>query len=279
MTPTLPPALLLPTSVGHRTEMSTPRNRRCSTYSTVNQPPRLPARLVLKRLTTLQREFRAVEMAVRHRRNAHPISRLRTCARIGIMERRPAGLTAGALGTMASAGALPLDGSQRRQCQAPRRRDTGQADGRGIAHAVPVLMLSGRSRERDRVEACDSGADDYPSKPFGIAELLARVKALLRRATPGPRGAIPPYGSQGLEVDFDARRARRDGRGRAAHAARVRSAGVSCTECRGFSRRSTQPAIFEQSQRCCGHLAWCSSSNARSSWCSSAVGSSEWGTT
>ena len=43
---------------------------------------------------------------------------------------------------------------------------------------MPVLMLSGRGRERDKVEAFDLGADDYLTKPFGVAELLARVKPL-----------------------------------------------------------------------------------------------------
>jgi two-component system KDP operon response regulator KdpE len=74
--------------------------------------------------------------------------------------------------------------------------------------AVPVLIVSGRGREGDTVEALDLGADDYLNKPFGVAELLARVKALLRRGTPGPRGPLPPYRYQGLEVDFGARRAR-----------------------------------------------------------------------
>src|SRR5437868_5286747 len=58
---------------------------------------------------------------------------------------------------------------------------------------VPVMMLSGRGRERDTVEALDLGADDYLSKPFGVAELLARVKALLRRVALGPKGPLPPY--------------------------------------------------------------------------------------
>jgi two-component system KDP operon response regulator KdpE len=76
---------------------------------------------------------------------------------------------------------------------------------------LPVLVVSGRGRERDKVEAFDLGADDYLSKPFGIAELLARVKALLRRVAPGPKAAVPPYHYQGLEVDFSARRARLHG--------------------------------------------------------------------
>jgi two-component system KDP operon response regulator KdpE len=76
---------------------------------------------------------------------------------------------------------------------------------------VPVLMISARVREADRVSALDLGADDYLTKPFGAPELLARVRALLRRMTPGPRGPRPPYRYEGLEVDFGARRARMNG--------------------------------------------------------------------
>ena len=76
---------------------------------------------------------------------------------------------------------------------------------------LPILMVSGRTRERDTVDALDRGADDYISKPFGITELLARVKALLRRSTPGvPKGRVANYRYKGLEVDFTARRARVD---------------------------------------------------------------------
>jgi two-component system KDP operon response regulator KdpE len=76
---------------------------------------------------------------------------------------------------------------------------------------IAVLMLSGHGRERDTVEALDLGADDYLTKPFGVAELLARGKALLRRVTSGTRGALPPYRYRGLEVDSAALRARVDG--------------------------------------------------------------------
>jgi two-component system, OmpR family, KDP operon response regulator KdpE len=50
---------------------------------------------------------------------------------------------------------------------------------------TPILVLSARHQERDRVEALDLGADDYLTKPFGVTELLARIRALLRRAA-GP---------------------------------------------------------------------------------------------
>ena len=67
---------------------------------------------------------------------------------------------------------------------------------------VPVLVLSARSDEADKVAALDAGADDYLTKPFGIAELLARVRALLRRALrPQPDGpARVSFGE--VEVDL-----------------------------------------------------------------------------
>jgi two-component system KDP operon response regulator KdpE len=84
-----------------------------------------------------------------------------------------------------------------------------QAVRRGMG--LPVLILSGRGRERDKAEALDLGADDYLTKPFGIGELVARIKALLRRGRPGPRETVPAYRYGGLEVDFAARCARVDG--------------------------------------------------------------------
>lgn len=74
---------------------------------------------------------------------------------------------------------------------------------------VPVLMLSARSREGDKVRALNLGADDYITKPFGIEELLARVRAALRRATAAPHEHhLPPYRAEGLEIDYEARRVR-----------------------------------------------------------------------
>jgi two-component system, OmpR family, KDP operon response regulator KdpE len=76
---------------------------------------------------------------------------------------------------------------------------------------VPVIMLTARGREQDKVNALNQGADDYLTKPFGVEELLARVQAALRRTTALPRAAIPPYRHAGLEVDFSGRRVLRDG--------------------------------------------------------------------
>ena len=56
--------------------------------------------------------------------------------------------------------------------------------------ATPILVLSARGREADKIEALEAGADDYVTKPFGIDELLARLRALLRRAAPSSEPVI-----------------------------------------------------------------------------------------
>ena len=56
--------------------------------------------------------------------------------------------------------------------------------------AVPILVLSARHEERDKVRALDAGADDYVTKPFGMDELLARMRASLRRAAPAEEDAV-----------------------------------------------------------------------------------------
>ena len=53
---------------------------------------------------------------------------------------------------------------------------------------IPVIMLSVRNTEKDKVAALDAGADDYVTKPFGIEELLARIRAALRRSSTAPEG-------------------------------------------------------------------------------------------
>ena len=72
---------------------------------------------------------------------------------------------------------------------------------RAEGSAVPILMLTARSDETDRVLGLDLGADDYVTKPFSIREVLARVRALLRRAHP-PRPEIPELRRGDVVVDF-----------------------------------------------------------------------------
>jgi two-component system, OmpR family, KDP operon response regulator KdpE len=71
------------------------------------------------------------------------------------------------------------------------------------ASDAPIIMLTVRSAEKDKVLALDAGADDYVVKPFGIEELLARVRAALRRYSPGD--AMPPFVSKDMTIDFEAR--------------------------------------------------------------------------
>ena len=73
------------------------------------------------------------------------------------------------------------------------------------ASDAPIIMLTVRNAERDKVAALDAGADDYVVKPFGIEELLARIRAALRRYAPGD--ALPPFVSKDLKIDFQARQA------------------------------------------------------------------------
>jgi len=81
------------------------------------------------------------------------------------------------------------------------------------AAALPVLMLSARGDEADRVVGLELGADDYLAKPFGPRELLARVRALLRRPARDPAAPLRRFGR--LELDLGRRVARVDGEERA----------------------------------------------------------------
>jgi two-component system KDP operon response regulator KdpE len=107
-----------------------------------------------------------------------------------------------ALGLFREAGAdliilditLPgLDGFQ--VCQAIRRESD-----------VPIVMLSARGQERDIVRALDLGADDYLTKPFGVEELMARVRMALRHGVSTTSSPHPPLSVQDMTIDFDARR-------------------------------------------------------------------------
>ncbi len=79
---------------------------------------------------------------------------------------------------------------------------------RSRGNRTPVLMLSAKGLERDKILGLDLGADDYVAKPFGLAELLARVKAVLRRRFP-EGGQVVQCGE--VSVDLGAKRATRGG--------------------------------------------------------------------
>jgi two-component system KDP operon response regulator KdpE len=77
---------------------------------------------------------------------------------------------------------------------------------------IPVIILSVRNTEKDKVAALDAGADDYVTKPFSIEELLARIRAALRRSSSSPEGGPRTFASAELDIDFDTRRVRANGK-------------------------------------------------------------------
>ena len=70
--------------------------------------------------------------------------------------------------------------------------------------SAPIIILSGRSDSADKVDALDAGADDYLTKPFAVDELLARIRAVSRRATPADSTPVVTFGT--ATVDLAARR-------------------------------------------------------------------------
>lgn len=96
--------------------------------------------------------------------------------------------------------------------------DLGLPDGDGLSYiqdlrqwsAIPIIVLSARSNEEDKVAALDAGADDYLSKPFGISELLARVRVALRRHSGGSQES-PLVNFSDISVDLINRQVTRAG--------------------------------------------------------------------
>ena len=80
---------------------------------------------------------------------------------------------------------------------------------RNETRAVPVIMLSARSEEVDRIRGLETGADDYVIKPYSVRELMARVKAQLRRARPAAAGLRLEYSD--ITLDAETHRVTRDG--------------------------------------------------------------------
>lgn len=89
-------------------------------------------------------------------------------------------------------------------------------DGKDVIRALrgwsrlPVVVLSARGEEAEKIEALDLGADDYVEKPFGIGELLARVRTVMRRRDPGTL-AKSKFEADGLAIDFARRTVTRNG--------------------------------------------------------------------
>ena len=79
--------------------------------------------------------------------------------------------------------------------------------------ATPIIVISARGREQDKIDALDAGADDYLTKPFSVGELLARIRVALRhRAHVGGEETEPVFEAAGLRVDLGRREVSVDGR-------------------------------------------------------------------
>jgi two-component system KDP operon response regulator KdpE len=91
--------------------------------------------------------------------------------------------------------------------------DLGLPDGDGLTvieeirawSAMPILVISARGQERDKIAALDAGADDYIAKPFATGELLARIRAALRRSARVGGQASTVFRAGPIEVDFEKR--------------------------------------------------------------------------
>ena len=97
--------------------------------------------------------------------------------------------------------------------------DLGLPDGDGVAYLrdlrhwsqVAVIVLSARTDESDKIAALDAGADDYLTKPFGVGELMARVRVALRRGQRAAESGSAVFAFGKVTVDFTTRRVQRDG--------------------------------------------------------------------
>jgi two-component system response regulator MprA len=83
---------------------------------------------------------------------------------------------------------------------------------RKVGNSVPILVLTARDAVGDRVEGLDAGADDYLTKPFALEELLARLRALLRRVAPGPGDPEEHLAFADMTMDLASREVRRGDR-------------------------------------------------------------------
>ncbi|MGE4459658.1 MAG: response regulator transcription factor [Stenotrophomonas sp.] len=108
---------------------------------------------------------------------------------------------------------------------------------------VPVIMLSVRGGEAEKVRALDNGANDYVTKPFGTQELMARVRALLRSRSTDGEGQVPLFDDGHLRIDLARREVRVDG---AAVALTRKEYALLALLLRNAGRVVTQPQILQE---------------------------------
>ena len=108
---------------------------------------------------------------------------------------------------------------------------------------VPVIMLSVRGGEAEKVRALDNGANDYVTKPFGTQELMARVRALLRGRSTDGDGQVPLFDDGHLRIDLARREVRVDG---AAVALTRKEYALLALLLRNAGRVVTQPQILQE---------------------------------
>jgi two-component system phosphate regulon response regulator PhoB len=82
-----------------------------------------------------------------------------------------------------------------------------QARARAETRNTPIIMLTAKGEEGDRIRGLDTGADDYVTKPFSVTELMARIRAVLRRSSPAGDEAAQRFGD--ISLDYETRRVHR----------------------------------------------------------------------
>ena len=143
---------------------------------------------------------------------------------------------------------------------------------------LPIIMLTARGEESERVRGLATGADDYIVKPFSVPELLARVKGLLRRASPERLATVLTYGD--IELDREKRRVARSGRPIdlgpteyrlleffLEHPGRVFSAASSCSTASGAATSISTSAPSTSISAACANCSIPAASRTRSAPC------------
>jgi response regulator of citrate/malate metabolism len=139
---------------------------------------------------------------------------------------------------------------------------------------VPIIMLTARGEEEDRVRGLETGADDYVTKPFSPRELVARVGAVLRRVRPGLAGETLNFGD--IEMDTVGHKVRRDGQMIPLGPTEYRLLRISWNIPAGFSRASafwTASGAMTATSSCARSTCTSAACARRSTWAASATSS------